>query len=126
MKLFERHLLLQKRPAEFGFVVDESRLGDFLARRLGCEEPSAGGEWAYGNGRTFLGIKFFGDIGIGILEFFEEVRGDGEEVDTAELLDLADLQKHLGEHSLSARSRSEALTFRKEAPMTMVLYPCCL
>lgn len=72
MELVEGHLVLKKSPAELRLVVDEGNLLQITLSSSLC-------------------VELLGDLLGRLLELFEERWGDGEEVDTSESLDLADL-----------------------------------
>ena len=71
MQLVERHLVLEEGPAELGLVVDEGHLLDRLALRRRVR------------------VELLRHGGCVVLQLLEQLRCDGEEVDTGESLDLA-------------------------------------
>jgi hypothetical protein len=75
MKLVKRHLVLKKRPAEFGLIVDKGNFSDGVCLCSG------------------MGVQPPGDRISAVPKLLEERGCDSEEVDAGECLDLTDLQE---------------------------------
>ena len=69
---------------------------------------------------TGLRIQFLRNRSRWFFQFFKESRGDSQEVNTSKGFDLSDLEKYPLDAGCR-KSENQKRTFRKEAPMTIVL-----